>query len=215
VAATPPAAAAHHRLSDAEIVDNIVILLVAGQDTSSSTLTKVFANLQEHPAVLQKLRDEQARVVAKHGGGITAGAMKDMQYAEAVIRWARAAHLCALLCAHRRCTVPGWLTCWLCVTTTTSLPSLLHRSRRETLRLDPVVAGLMRTAAREFELSGYTVPKDKLLLLPLKYLAAHDARWAAEQGALAPERFVPERMLTAAGKQVEPGDLLPFGYGPR
>jgi cytochrome P450 len=88
VAATPPAAAAHHRLSDAEIVDNIVILLVAGQDTSSSTLTKVFANLQEHPAVLQKLRDEQARVVAKHGGGITAGAMKDMQYTEAVIRWA-------------------------------------------------------------------------------------------------------------------------------
>jgi cytochrome P450 len=71
----------------------------------------------------------------------------------------------------------------------------------------------MRTAVRDFELSGYTVPAGKALLLPLKFLAANDGRWAGEAGELAPERFVPQRMLTPEGQKA--GDLLPFGYGPR
>jgi len=74
------------RLSDSQITDNILLLLLAGHDTSSSTLTQCFSNLQDHPAVLQRLRNEQQAVVAKHGEQITTAALRDMHYAEAVIR---------------------------------------------------------------------------------------------------------------------------------
>lgn len=81
------AAAMHtHRLTDSQITDNILLLLFAGHDTSSTTLTQCLSNLQDCPEVLSKLRAEQAAVVAKHGEQITAAALKDMHYAEAVIR---------------------------------------------------------------------------------------------------------------------------------
>lgn len=84
---------------------------------------------------------------------------------------------------------------------------------RETLRRDPVVSGLMRKAAKDFELDGYHVPAGKLLMLPLKHLATRDERWSHETGELSPDAFVPERMMTPEGQKT--GDLLPFGYGAR
>ena len=63
-----------------------MLLLLAGHDTSSTTLTQLMSNLQDHPEVLQKLRDEQADVVARQGDQLTAGALKDMTYADAVIK---------------------------------------------------------------------------------------------------------------------------------
>jgi hypothetical protein len=80
---------------------------------------------------------------------------------------------------------------------------------RETLRRDPVVTGLQRVAAKDFQLSGYKVPKGKLLMLPLKYVGAHDARFEQDN----PDVFMPERMLTAEAQKK--GDQMPFGYGPR
>lgn len=76
-----------HRLSDQELADNLLVLLLAGHDTSSATLTLALANLQARPAALDKLRQEQAAVLAKHGPGFTAGVLKEMVYADAVIRW--------------------------------------------------------------------------------------------------------------------------------
>lgn len=57
------------------------------------------------------------------------------------------------------------------------------------------------------------MPEGKAIMLPLKYLAAHDPRWAGQEGALHPDAFVPERMMGAEAQKT--GDLLPFGYGPR
>lgn len=74
------------RLTDAEITDNLLLVLLAGFDTSSTTLTAVLANLQQHPKALEKLRQEQDAVLAKHGTGLSAAALRDMPYAEAVIR---------------------------------------------------------------------------------------------------------------------------------
>lgn len=71
----------------------------------------------------------------------------------------------------------------------------------------------MRKAAKDFELDGYKVPEGKLLMLPLKHLAAHDARWVNETGEWSPDAFVPERMMTPEGQK--PGDQMAFGYGPR
>lgn len=99
---------------------------------------------------------------------------------------------------HGACVLMPWCDCICC---------------RETLRRDPVVSGLMRVAARDFEVSGYKVPAGKMLILPLKYLSANDARWVNEAGELSPDAFVPERMMTADAQKT--GDLLPFGYGPR
>lgn len=84
---------------------------------------------------------------------------------------------------------------------------------RETLRRDPVVAMLFRVALRDFELSGYTVPAGKQLLLPLKYLSANDSRWSSDTGDWSADAFVPERMLTPEGQKG--GDLMPFGFGAR
>lgn len=39
------------RLTDVELLDNLLLLLLAGHDTSSSTLTLAMANLQQHPEV--------------------------------------------------------------------------------------------------------------------------------------------------------------------
>ena len=64
----------------------MLLLLVAGHDTSSTTLTRCMSNLKDHPDVFQRLKTEQAAVVVKHGDAITAAAMKDMKYADAVLR---------------------------------------------------------------------------------------------------------------------------------
>jgi len=61
-------------------------VLLAGHDTSSTTLTRCLSNLHDHPWVLDKLRAEQDAVQAKRGQGITAAALKDMPFAEVVLR---------------------------------------------------------------------------------------------------------------------------------
>jgi hypothetical protein len=84
------------RLTDEQICENILLLLLAGHDTSSTTLTLAMSNLQNHPEVVEKLRQEQQQVVAKHGEQLTAAALKDMVYADAVIRW-DVLHVCCWL----------------------------------------------------------------------------------------------------------------------
>lgn len=154
-----------NRLTDSELGDNLLLLMLAGHDTSSTTLTSVMANLQDHPEALQKLRDEQARLSAIHGPRIDGTFLKEMKYADAVIR--------------------------------------------ESLRLKNVVAGLMRTAAKDFEMGGNLVPKGTVMMLPLTYLSLADPRFANDD----PRAFRPERMMTPEAQA--PGAQLPFGHGPR
>ena len=45
--------------------------LFAGHETTGNALTRILLSLPQHPAVLQKLRDEQAALVARHGSQIT------------------------------------------------------------------------------------------------------------------------------------------------
>lgn len=69
-----------------QIADTVLTLLFAGHDTSSSTLTRIFQHLHRHPEAVQRLRQEQAEVVAKHGSPVTEAALQDMKYAEGVVR---------------------------------------------------------------------------------------------------------------------------------
>eukprot|EP00775_Hariotina_reticulata_P013035 gene13035-13164_t len=156
-------------LTDEQICENILLLLLAGHDTSSTTLTLAMSNLQDHPEVVEKLRQEQQELVAKHGEPLTAAFLKDMVYADAVIR--------------------------------------------ETLRCDPIVAGLFRVAAKDFQLGQYQVPEGMHMLLPMHQVARTDPRWASSTGDLDPARFNPERMMTPEGQK--PGAQVPFGWGNR
>lgn len=72
-----------------------------------------------------------------------------------------------------------------------------------------VVSGLMRSAAKDIEIGGYQVPKGTTLYLPLTHVAMTDPRWIDDE----PEKFKPERMMTAEGQK--PGAQMPFGHGPR
>jgi cytochrome P450 len=103
------------RLTDLEITENILLLLLAGHDTSSTTLTRLLSVLHDNPDVVQQLRQEQAAVMARHGEQLTAAAIKDMEYADAVIRYVIAsvcsAHVTAVVYArlaaalHHSCTI--------------------------------------------------------------------------------------------------------------
>jgi hypothetical protein len=56
-------------------------------DTTSTSLTQLLPLLEAHPEVVAKLREEQRRLVEKHGPGVTLAHMRGMAYADAVIRW--------------------------------------------------------------------------------------------------------------------------------
>jgi cytochrome P450 len=73
-------------LTDVEISSNLLLVLLAGHDTSSTTLTRCLSNLQDNPWVMDRLRAEQQAVQAKRGQQITAAALKEMPFADAVIR---------------------------------------------------------------------------------------------------------------------------------
>jgi len=57
------------RLTRDEVIQNALILIVAGSETSSSTLTTAMLLLGLHKDILSKLRQEQHEFVAKHGAG--------------------------------------------------------------------------------------------------------------------------------------------------
>ena len=52
-------------LSDREVRDQVMTLLFAGHDTTTSTVSFLLYELARHPAALAKLLDEQDRVLGR------------------------------------------------------------------------------------------------------------------------------------------------------
>jgi len=70
--------------SDREIRDQVMTLMFAGHDTSTSTLTFMLHELARHPEVVRRLQDEQDRVLG--GASPTAQQLeKEMPYLEMVL----------------------------------------------------------------------------------------------------------------------------------
>jgi retinoid hydroxylase len=70
--------------SDTEIRDQVMTLMFAGHDTSTSTLTFMLHELARHPEVVRRLREEQERVL----GGASPSALqleKEMPYLDVVL----------------------------------------------------------------------------------------------------------------------------------
>lgn len=76
------------KLTRNQVIDNALILIVAGSETSASTLTVASLALGLHPDVWNKIKQEQAAMIAKCGTAITSKAQLDAEtpYLDAVIK---------------------------------------------------------------------------------------------------------------------------------
>jgi len=134
---------------DQELRDELMTLLVAGHETTATTLAWAFDLLLRHPAELERLTAE-----------IEAG--QDTDYLDAVIK--------------------------------------------ETLRLRPVVPGVIRVLTAPTELNGYELPAGARVA-PNIYLTHRRPDVYPE-----PERFRPERFLDGGPDTYS---WIPFGGGIR
>ena len=62
-----------------------LIFLLAGYESSASTLTFALYELALHPEIQQSLRAEIVQVLSKHGGKLTYDGMQDMSYLDRVV----------------------------------------------------------------------------------------------------------------------------------
>jgi cytochrome P450 len=95
--------------------------------------------------------------------------------------------------------------------TAEDLPRLRYTGMvfKEAMRVYPPVPRLVRTAARDYEVGGYTVPAGALVVVS-QYLMHRDSRYFPE-----PERFDPERWTPEAQRTLPAYAYCPFGGGPR
>ena len=71
-------------MSDQELRDEVLIMFVAGHETTANTLSWLWYNLSQSPEVEQKVYDEVARVVS--GDAISLDELKELTYLDAVIK---------------------------------------------------------------------------------------------------------------------------------
>lgn len=76
------------KLSRQQVIDNALILILAGSETSASTLTTASLLLGLHKNVWYKLKEEQADMIAKCGNDISSKAEIDTEcpYLDSIIR---------------------------------------------------------------------------------------------------------------------------------
>jgi len=66
-------------------VAKALVVLLAGFDTSGSTLTFALYELAFHPEIQQSVRDELRKVLIKHDGKLTYDGIKNMSYLDRVL----------------------------------------------------------------------------------------------------------------------------------
>lgn len=91
-------------LSDTDIRDETVTMLMAGHDTTETELTWAFGLLLSHPDVLEKLRDELKRVLGERS--VSHDDLANLPYLEAVIHESMRLRPVAPHLAFRRLTAP-------------------------------------------------------------------------------------------------------------
>ena len=79
-------------LSEAALLDNFIGLLIAGHDTTASSLACALFHLAQSPDAMAGLREEQDAIMRRHGNELTPAALADMPFAEAVLREAWRLH---------------------------------------------------------------------------------------------------------------------------
>jgi len=128
-------------LTERQLRDEIVTLLVAGHETTSLVLSWAWYLLANHPNVESRLHEEWDRVLG--GRNVSLEDLDDLKYTRAVID--------------------------------------------ETMRLYPPVWSLARRAAEDYELDGYFIPANGMVIFCFYLVHRHPDYWDY------PEQFFPER----------------------
>jgi cytochrome P450 len=145
-------------MDDADVVDELRTLLIAGHETTAVALAWALHWLHRHPEALARLRAELAPL----GPVPAADALAGLPLLEAVCH--------------------------------------------ETLRLRPIVLGVVRRFRAPYELAGRRLPPGVAAMASI-FLAHHDPVVFPE-----PDRFRPERFLR---RSFSPYEHFPFGGGSR
>jgi cytochrome P450 family 6 len=66
-------------------VGQALVFLIAGYETSASTLTFALYEIALHPEIQQSLRAEILQVLSKHDGKLTYDGIQDMSYLDRVV----------------------------------------------------------------------------------------------------------------------------------
>ncbi|KAJ3279676.1 hypothetical protein HK104_001244 [Borealophlyctis nickersoniae] len=69
-----------------EIVDNMILLFIAGQDTSANTMVWTLLLLAQHPHVKNKLQKEIEGVLGKNGAPKSTTDVQALKYLDAVVK---------------------------------------------------------------------------------------------------------------------------------
>lgn len=74
------------RLTHQQIIDNSLILIIAGSETSASTLTCASLILGLHPDVWAKVKEEQQTIQSQYGDGLTKEILDECTYLDSVLK---------------------------------------------------------------------------------------------------------------------------------
>ena len=75
------------KLTKQQVIDNALYLIIAGTETSSSTLTNMIFLLGLHPEVYQKLKEEQQTLIRSKGETLTKEILdNDLPYLDGVVK---------------------------------------------------------------------------------------------------------------------------------
>ena len=74
------------RLTRTQVIDNALLLIFAGTETSASTLSCAALILALHPNVWQKIKDEQREIISKYGEDMTQQSIEECVYLDSVIK---------------------------------------------------------------------------------------------------------------------------------
>ncbi|CAK1551624.1 unnamed protein product [Leptosia nina] len=94
------------------------------------------------------------------------------------------------------------------VTSHSGSKAYLKACIKESLRMMPVVAGNLRQTTKEYNILGYTIPKDMLVTFGHQYLSLIDQHYPKSK------EFIPERWLVDKTDPLYYGNAHPFAYSP-
>lgn len=150
-------------MSDEQLRDEVLTLLLAGHETTALTLTYTFDLLSRHPGVREKLEAELDEVLGDRPP------------------------------------------------TAADLPRLVYTGRiiKESMRLYPPGAVLIRQARETDDVAGWRIPAGSMIAMA-QWIVHRDPRWFSD-----PDRFIPERWTEPFEAALPRFAYFPFGGGPR